>query len=170
MQEDTQERAGTITANGRTIDEAGDDLFHQIEPSRVYHDPPTIPPPPTMAKGPARRRERWVKLPTTSDYGYQGWMVYMWVNFPSAFLQSIDDMSADERSALMSKIFMKHNGWQDFDGNEYPQPGAEVPDGEPDFWEAIPQEVANALVILMSVEQKQLSFLVNDKPRISRRS
>lgn len=163
-----------IVANGRTFDEASDDFqaaaAREVEPSRVYHDRKDIPPPPVEADSSAPRREKWLKLPTSADFGYSRWMVYMWTNFPSDLLNRIPDIPGEERKTNLNRIFLQHNGWKDYQGNPYPQPGEDVAEGEPDFWDAIPQEVANALIQLMNVQQRQLSFLVEERPRSSRRA
>lgn len=154
--------AGVQVANGHDADD-----IPAAEPSRIYHDRSDIPPPPAVA-GPARKRERWVKLPTTADFGYQNWFIYMWTNFPSDYLQRFDDLQVDEKREILNKIFRQHSEWRDFEKNLYPQPGD--PDADTDFWALIPQEIYNQLITLMSVEQRQLSFLVQEKRPTSRRS
>lgn len=168
------------SGNGRTLLEARDELIErlapdqaddQVEPSRIYvARRMDIPAAPVEAKTQAPRRMRWVKLPSSAELGYTGWMIYMWTSFPGELLNRLGDADGDEKKDLINQIFLQHNGWRDYDGNLYPQPTDDVEDGTPDFWDAIPQEVANALIQLMNVEQKQLSFLVRERPGTSRRS
>lgn len=162
----------TEVENGRAymaaaVDDHDDDM-KELEPSRVYHGREDIPAPPRQARGQVTRRERWVNLPKTPEY--QDWQVYMWTNFPADYLNTMADVAPAERKERLNLIFRAHNGWLDESGNAYPQPGETVDDGTLDFWDAIPQEVANTLIALMNVEQRQMSFLVQERTGTSRRS
>lgn len=155
--------AGAVqVANGH-----GDDVIPDAEPSRIYHDRTDIPPAPKQARSHTVRRERWVNLPKTPEY--QDWQIFMWTNFPSHYLNTLADLTDEARKARLNEIFRAHNGWRDENQNEYPQPSANVADGDMDFWDAIPQEVANTLIAMMNAEQKQLSFLVPERPGTSQR-
>lgn len=89
-----------------------------------------------------QRRESWVQLPDE----YEGFEFKLWLNAPSKLWVAIGQAGAagseDEAQAALAKIVLEHNGWLDFEGNEYPQPG------QADFWEEIPTELAACMLVV----------------------
>lgn len=124
-----------------------------------------------------KRRTRWLALPDE----YEGFEVEVWVNAPTRLWMDIqasteidpdwsDDeiaaaASADEarRQVAASKLFLAHNGWRDFDGNEYPPPS------EATFWEDIPTELAACIFTLARTATTDLPNSLAPKRRRSRR-
>lgn len=144
----------TVTDNGRTLADVIA-LTEGTAPRRAT---------------PVPRRYRWMPIPDDEEFGYRGWEIRMWTNFPANLVVILNGGTADDRKDVIYKIFVEHNGWS-FEGEpEIPQPGAAVADGADDFLDAIPQEVANYLVSLLAAEQKALSFLVRERRPTSRRS
>lgn len=119
---------------------------------------------------PVPRRYRWIPIPENDEFGYQGWEIKMWTNFPANLVTIINSGDPEKRKAAFYQIFIEHNGWQYEGLPEIPQPGAQLAEGEDDFLEAIPQEVGNFLAVLLGAEQKALSFLVTERRPTSRRS
>lgn len=132
----------------------------------------------TNGVGPqVRRRTRWIELPDE----YEGFEVEIWVNAPTRlwmdlqFSTEVDpDMDEDEQVAIAeqdeatrqnaaSKLFLAHNGWRDFDGNEYPPPS------EAAFWEDIPTELAACIFTLAKTATTDLPNSLAPNRRRSKR-
>lgn len=156
----------TIEAQGRTLA----DVTGQLEapaPGPVYvrRD---IPPAPTQA-GKVIQRHGWIAVPNAEKYGYDGFMVYAWLNFPHWYAEAARGPDVAAAKKALNEIILQHNGWKDPSGEEYPQPNAELPDGALDFWDSIPDELAACLLTLTNLEAAELSFLAVEQRRTSRR-
>lgn len=122
-----------------------------------------------MAKGNAsngngpqvQRREAWVDLPEE----YAGFKVQVWVNAPTKLFMALrgEDMTEEQLQETASKLVLAHNGWRDFDGNEYPPPSEEA------FWVEIPTELAACVFALLQAESFKLPNSLAPKSRRSRR-
>jgi hypothetical protein len=115
------------------------------------------------------RRELWLELP--GEYGQAGMQVKVWVNYPRPVLNKL--MSSDDKltKEALLQIVLEHNGWTDFEGEPFPaanDPGevctVEHPEGEAcpgmlrdGFWEAIPDELAAAVIVLVRLESGKLA-------------
>jgi hypothetical protein len=108
-----------------------------------------------------QRREVWVDLPPE----YEGFQVKAWINAPARLWQQMD--SGDEALILeaVQTIVREHNGWRDYDGDEYPQPTAA------EFWEEIPNELMACILVVVGLAGQNLpKSLVPQKRRKSRAS
>lgn len=94
------------------------------------------------------RREVWIKLPGE----YEGFEIKVWANAPAKLWQSIrgGEENQDEALAALSEIMLEHNGWEGFDGEPLPPPS------DKEFWEAIPTELAAAIMIVANEEAMTL--------------
>lgn len=103
------------------------------------------------APGPRlHRREIWVDLPSP----YDGFKVKVWLNHPGSLLEAIREGTSEERYAALGRVFLEHNGWEDFEGTRLPQPDNRT------FWDAIPNELGFALLAVLEVEREKLPNLV----------
>lgn len=109
-------------------------------------------PTPGPAGGPrVQRREAWLDLPPP----YAGFKIRIVATFPSKFFRELDAAPTQaDQAALLGTVVLEHNGWQDFDGVVYPQPGAR------EFWDEIPDELAAAVVALLRRERDALPNLI----------
>lgn len=108
-----------------------------------------------------QRREKWVELPDE----YKGFEVKIWVNAPTKLWTAIGNAARDEAAAqdAAQKIVIEHNGWLDFDGTPYPQPGTL------EFWEDIPTELAGLIFALIQHEMGNLPNSIATQRRRSKR-
>lgn len=95
-----------------------------------------------------KRRTKTVRLPDE----YEGFECEIWVNPPARLWTAVTSTETTEVEKIeaLGQIVLSHNGWQDFDGNEYPAPNT------PEFWEAIPTELAACVLALAQREMMQL--------------
>ncbi len=98
---------------------------------------------PVLLKMP--RREREVTIPE-----YEGFTARLWVNYPKRLQNDLKSGDADKLRAALQQIVVSHNGWCDEAGEVLPQPSA------PAFWDAIPDELAAALLALLVREENVL--------------
>ena len=130
------------------------------------------------------RREATVSVP-----GYEGFEFRMCVNAPQSVwnpimgigLETPITVESDEPTEIeiaaveaanasaeaantekfqnaLAQIFIEHNGWCDFDGEPLP-PASDAKA----FWEAIPQELANAVIALALGEVGKLGGSIRNK-------
>jgi hypothetical protein len=92
------------------------------------------------------RRDAWVEVPDP----YEGFRVKLWVNYPRRFLEDIQSGESARIKDALCKIVLEHNGWCDEEGAPLP------PASTPDFWDAIPDELAGALIALLNEEGQRL--------------
>ena len=106
-----------------------------------------------------QRREAWVDLPDE----YEGFRVKVWLNAPSKMWLELG--SGNEKRAMVSakKLVMEHNGWLDFEGNEYPATTEDA------FWEEIPTELAACILAAIQLEMQKLPNSMAPRRRRSRR-
>jgi len=115
------------------------------------------------------RREDWIDLP--DEYGEAGMQVRLWLNYPVHLKQDLFGGDDQKTKAALRQIVLEHNGWTDFGGNPYPPcDQAEVPAADdqpavPGFWEAIPDELAAAILVLVRIEAGKLAVSLVSRPR-----
>lgn len=100
------------------------------------------------------RREVWVEI----GEEYEGFKAKLWVNYPRRL---IDDLNQSEdidlRKRALGQMVVAHNGWVDYDGSEFP------PASESAFWDAIPDELAAALIALVNREAGKLAVSLSQR-------
>lgn len=102
------------------------------------------------------RREVWVDI----GEEYEGFKAKLWVNYPRRLIDDLNQSEdADLRKRALGQMVVAHNGWVDYDGTEFP------PADEPAFWDAIPDELAAALIALVNREAGKLAFNLQTRPR-----
>lgn len=106
------------------------------------------------------RREAWLDLP---DKEYPNFRMKVWANAPTKLWLQINSGSETKAQEAARQLFLEHNGWLDFDGNEYPPPS------EQSFWEEIPTELAAAVFALAQVEMQKLPNSILPRRANSRR-
>lgn len=106
-----------------------------------------------------KRRTVWVDLPDE----YEGFKFELWVNSPTKLWMELNSGDEARAQAAAEKLVLAHNGWRDFDGNEYPPPS------EAGFWEEIPTELAGCIFALAQAEQAKLPNSIAPTNRRSRR-
>lgn len=108
-----------------------------------------------------QRRTVWADLPAE----YEGFKVEVWVNAPTKLWTSMQnpETSEAEKQEAASKLIIAHNGWLDFDGNEYPPPS------EAKFWEDIPTELAACVFATAYLEMQRLPNSLAPNNRRSKR-
>lgn len=110
-------------------------------------------------KGPQiKRRETWVDLPDE----YEGFKIRIWVNAPTTLWRQMGEGDTEETQAAASKLVLEHNGWRDFDGDPYPAVG-------PEFWDAIPTELAATMIAAANAEMMKLPNSLTPTRRRSKR-
>ncbi len=88
------------------------------------------------------RRERWLDLPDQETY--PGFQVLLWTNHPAKLWAEFTTAESEgEMRAVLNQIVQAHNGWRDAKQQPLPEIGA------PDFWDAIPQELAAQIVTVV---------------------
>jgi hypothetical protein len=129
---------------------------------------PVVPPAPSGPRD--KQRIVWLELPEP----YEGVRIQAWINPPNhlmttvsaggqratlAALQALPDsadhdaererlqaQAAEERYAILSRIVLAHNGWEDYDGCPYP------PANTREFWDAISTEAAMLIFAVLTDE------------------
>lgn len=99
------------------------------------------------------RREVWVDLPDE----YPGFQVQFWVNYPRRLN---DDLRSGDDGRILSalqQVVVGHNGWCDGDGAPFP------PGSSKEFWDAIPDELAATLIILLMEQVGKLAASLRAK-------
>lgn len=94
-----------------------------------------------------QRREQWVDLPQ-EEYPY--FKVKLWVNYPQKLNADLNSGDQERMAAALGRIVLEHNGWCDEETRPYP------PASERAFWEAIPDELAAVLLVLVRQESLKL--------------
>ena len=117
--------------------------------------PETAPPPIASHLAPAgpilHRRQVWFEIPN-----YPGLKVLIYANFPTYLIAELQartaDGAVDEARVLaaIGVICVQHNGWLREDGTAYP------PIATAEFWDAIPPEVAAAIIAFVNQEARRL--------------
>ncbi len=107
-----------------------------------------------------QRRETWLELPATE---YPDFRIKIWANAPTKLWLEIGSGNEKRAQVAAQKLVIEHNGWLDFDGNEYPPPS------ETAFWEDIPTELAACIFALAQGEMQKLpNSLMPRNPRSRR--
>lgn len=102
------------------------------------------------------RREVWFELPSE----YAGFRVKVWVNYPRRFNDDLVTGDSGKIVAVLRQIVLEHNGWCDFDGTPFPTADTA------EFWAAIPDELASAVIVLLREQVGKLaSSLQTRNPR-----
>jgi hypothetical protein len=115
----------------------------------------------TKGTGPQiKRREVWVALPDA----YEAFEILVWVNAPTRLWAQMDGGDEDEILDAVTTICRQHNGWQDFDGQEYPQPT------DREFWAQIPDELMACILVATRLEAQRLPKSMVPVKRKSRAS
>lgn len=111
-----------------------------------------------IAAGPQiMRRELWVDV---APEEYPDFKAKIWINYPRRLIDDLNQPDdADLRKQALSKMVVAHNGWLDYDGTPFP------PADNPTFWDAIPDELAAALIALVNREAGKLAFTLTTRPR-----
>lgn len=104
-----------------------------------------------------KRREAWVALPAE----YDGFEVKVWLNAPSRLWTALGGGDEADTKEALTTLVMEHNGWLDYDGNEYP------PANTPEFWDEIPTELAACVLVAAQAEMQRLP---NSMAPVRRRS
>src|SRR5262245_2091978 len=60
---------------------------------------------------PVPRRYRWIPIPDDEEFGYRGWEIRMWTNFPAHLINVIQAAEDDKKKTAFYSIFVEHNGW-----------------------------------------------------------
>lgn len=92
------------------------------------------------------RREKWIDLPDE----YAGFRARVWLNFPQRLKAEFQSGEQERQAAALSKIVLEHNGWCDEEGVPFP------PAADPAFWDAVPDELAACVLILLDQEMAKL--------------
>jgi hypothetical protein len=92
------------------------------------------------------RREVWVDIGPE----YEGWKAKLWVNYPRHLQDELKSREEERVRAALSQIVREHNGWGDSDGNPLPA------STDPEFWAVLPDELAIALLALLTEEMDRL--------------
>jgi hypothetical protein len=121
-------------------------------PETNGHPVAATPPAPAAAAGSAgpqiAQRFAWADLPQDA---YPGFRVQIWTNFPPRLGREIASGDQEQIAGALSQIVVAHNGWIDFDGEPYP------PASDPQFWNAIPNELAAVVINLVGIEIPKLA-------------
>jgi len=100
----------------------------------------------TTTTGPRMpRRERWIDVPE-----YPGFRVKLWVNYPRRLQDDLKSGDAERLEGALRQLVVGHNDWCAEDGTPLP------PSSTAEFWAAIPDELAAALLALMVREENVL--------------
>lgn len=141
-------------------------------PNGSHLEPPPEPgmgSPLAQGSGPRiQRRYVWVDLPPDA---YPGFRVRVWANFPGDIQRELNSASETRKMRALAQIVVEHNGWIDYEGNEYPPADdigerceAEHTEGEecpgvirPGFWDRIPPELAQVALTVAMLQVGKLS-------------
>jgi hypothetical protein len=88
----------------------------------------------------------WVDVPDP----YEGFRARIWVNYPRRFLEDIHSGDLERTKAALCRVVLAHNDWCDENGQALPAAST------PEFWDAIPDELAAALIGLLNEESQKL--------------
>jgi hypothetical protein len=109
---------------------------------------------PLVSAGPRiPRREAWMDLPEE----YAGFRFRGWSNFPSRLGSEIRSGDQERIRAALLQIVLEHNGWCDSDGTPLP------PAHDPAFWDAVPDELAIAVITLLTVDVGKLGASIRKR-------
>jgi hypothetical protein len=92
------------------------------------------------------RTLEWLDLPDD----YEGFRFRVWVTYPGKLNTELRSGDQDRMRAALGLIVVEHNGWLDQDGNLLP--GA----SDPAFWDALPDELAAAMIVLVTERTSRL--------------
>lgn len=140
-----------VVSEIRAVDDGPREVANGASPSR--------PPAPR-----AKRKERWVRI---EDDAYEEFQMRIWVNYPQTVHAEMTSGDEDRARNALTQIVLEHNGWQDIDGREFPQPTS------PDFWSgerAIPNELLRAIIALIQIEGSRLPNSLIEKSRNTNRT
>jgi hypothetical protein len=87
------------------------------------------------------RLYEWADL---EPYGYPGFRVKLWVNFPQRLANELNSGDLERAKVAVVQIVAEHNGWCDDEGTPFP------PASDSTLWDAIPQHLANAVTRAMA--------------------
>ena len=93
------------------------------------------------------RREVWFDLPDE----YAGFRAKVWVNYPRRLNDDLATGDSGKIVAVLRQIVLEHNDWRDYDGAPFP------PASTAEFWAAIPDELAAAVIILLREQVGKLA-------------
>jgi hypothetical protein len=141
--------------------------------------PSAVPEPPPVSTGlpNIHRREEWIDLEETE---YPGYKFLMWANYPKKIELALTSRDEPKVLEALAQIVLRHNGWRDFDGEEYSQPSVwredEVEDEDGNkvkkkvypFWEEIPDEVSQLIIVKIHIQTQKLPNSVAESYRLSR--
>lgn len=105
--------------------------------------PPPVPAAPPAAGPRIPKREVWVDLPDA----YPGFRFRAWVNAPKRIVEMLSPEHGETGvRSMLKQCITQHNGWVDYDGQEYAQPTEDA------FWDEIPTELATLVIALYQEE------------------
>lgn len=107
-----------------------------------------------------KRRTKWLDLPQDE---YEDFQIEIWVTAPTRLWMDLASGDEEKVNAAAAQLVLSHNGWLDFDGNEYPPPS------DPKFWEDIPTELAACVFAVAKAEMERLPNSIAPNNRRSRR-
>jgi len=124
-------------------------------------------PEPARLRGPRMpgAREKWVTLPPPYGDTDPPMKVRIWVNYPNRFADDLVNGDEDAIYEVLSKIVLEHNGWLDEDGKPLPALARGDAEVMRRFWQAIPNECAQAISGLVGVEAGKVSASIRARPR-----
>ncbi len=102
-----------------------------------------------------QKRLVWVDIPE-----YEGFEVQIWANHPQQMSNDLISNDVEKVKAALLHVITAHNGWLDYEGTEYPAANT------PEFWEAIPTELA---VLVMQLVNEAVMQLPNSQRQTRRR-
>lgn len=167
--------AHTITETGAISSNGAGVAPPQTQQTHILPNPN---PAPIMPMG-FTRREVWIDLESEQ---YPGHQFKIWANYPKKIELDLTSRDEPRVADALGKIVLEHNGWRDFEGNVYPQPNifkeelVEDEDGSKKtvrrypFWDEIPDEVAQLIIIKIHIETQKLPNSVAESYRLSRLS
>lgn len=106
-----------------------------------------------------KRREAWIDLPPE----YDGFQVKVWLNAPSRLWSELSGGEEAKTMAALQQIVLEHNGWLDYDGQQYPPANSEA------FWQDIPTELAACILVAAQAEMQKLPNSIAPRNRRSAR-
>ena len=112
---------------------------------------------PVVTTGPQmQKRLVWLDIPE-----YEGFEIQIWANHPQQLSLDLVSQEVTKVQAALCRVITAHNGWLDYDGNVYPEAST------PEFWEAIPTELA---VLVMQLVNEAVMQLPNLQRTMKQRS
>lgn len=129
--------------------------FEQVANGTVSDHPSAVPsgadPAPVtgMVSGPRLpRREVWLDLPQEA---YPGFKIKVWVNYPRKLNDELSSRDQARMQSALRQMVVEHNNWCDSEGAPFPVANSDA------FWEALPDELAAAIIVLLSAEVGKLA-------------